>query len=162
MFTLTGLNPMSYPSAPLANVFTLGVRNLAAMRDFYQNLGWRLVVNDADYAAFELRGSVLALFPVAKLAADGRGQPESGQGGIRFTIGIMTDRREDVDALAGAVGAAGGRLAKAPVDAEFFEGRSAYFADPEENYWEIAWAPPDNPIVAAARRAAGASGQAEA
>ncbi len=31
----------------------------------------------------------------------------------------------------------------------------AYFADPEDNYWEIAWAPRDNPIVAAARRAAG-------
>ena len=62
MFTLTGLDPMSYPSAPLANVFTLGVRNLPAMRDFYQKLGWRLVVNDSDYAAFELRGSVLALF----------------------------------------------------------------------------------------------------
>jgi hypothetical protein len=35
------------------------------------------------------------------------------------------------------------------------EGRDAYFADPEGNYWEIAWAPPDNPVVAAARRAAG-------
>ena len=73
----------------------------------------------------------------------------------------MTDQREDVDAMAEAVDAAGRRLTKEPVDAEFFEGRSAYFADPEENYWEIAWAPPDNPIVAAARRAAGAPGQAE-
>jgi predicted lactoylglutathione lyase len=153
---------MSDPSAPLANVFTFGVRDLAALRDFYQKLGWRLVVNNADFAAFELRGSVLALFQVEKLAADGRGQPESGRGGIRFTIGIMTDQREDVDALARAVAAAGGRVTKAPADAEFFEGRSTYFADPEGNYWEIAWAPPDNPIVAAARRAAAAAGQAEA
>ena len=70
---MTDLYPMSYPSGPLANVFTLGVHNLAAMRGFYQKLGWQLVVNDADYAACELRGSVLALFPVAKLAADGQG-----------------------------------------------------------------------------------------
>jgi uncharacterized protein len=146
---------MSHTSAPLANVFTLGVRNLAAMRDFYERLGWRLVVNDAQYAAFELQGSVLALFPVAQLAADGRGQPESGGGGIRFTIGIMTDQRDEVDTLTRAVRAAGGRMTKDPVDAEFFEGRSAYFADPEGNYWEIVWAPPDNSIVAAARRAAG-------
>jgi predicted lactoylglutathione lyase len=139
----------------LANVLTLGVRNLAAMRDFYQRLGWPLVVNDPAYAAFELQGSVLALFPVEKLAADGRGQPESGRGGIRFTIGIMTDQRDEVDTLARAVRAAGGRMTKDPVDAEFFEGRSAYFADPEGNYWEIAWAPPANSIVAAARRAAG-------
>jgi uncharacterized protein len=34
-------------------------------------------------------------------------------------------------------------------------GRDAYFADPEGNYWEIAWSPPDNPVSAAARRAAG-------
>ena len=41
------------------------------------------------------------------------------------------------------------------MDAEFFVGRDAYFADPEGNYWEIACAPPDNPVVAASRRAAG-------
>ena len=40
-------------------------------------------------------------------------------------------------------------------DAEFFEGRDAYFADPEGNYWEVAWAAEDNPVTAAARRAAG-------
>jgi hypothetical protein len=47
------------------------------------------------------------------------------------------------------------------LDSEFFEGRSCYFADPEENFWEVAWAPPDNPIVAAARRAARADGSAQ-
>jgi len=39
--------------------------------------------------------------------------------------------------------------------AEFFEGRDAYFADPEGNYWETAWSARDNPVTAAARRAAG-------
>ena len=61
--------------------------------------------------------------------------------GIRFTIGIMVDHRDEVDRLAEVVRESGGRLTKEPVDAEFFEGRSAYFADPEDNYWEIAWAP---------------------
>jgi hypothetical protein len=42
---------------------------------------------------------------------------------------------------------------KPPTDGEFFVGRDAYFADPEGNYWEIACAPLDNPVVAAARRA---------
>ena len=23
-------------------------------------------------------------------------------------------------------------------------GRTAYFADPEDNYWEVAWVPPDS------------------
>ena len=59
-----------------------------------------------------------------------------------------------VDELARRARAAGATLTKEPTDAEFFEGRDAYFADPEGNYWEIAWAPDTNPVVAAARRAA--------
>jgi predicted lactoylglutathione lyase len=65
------------------------------------------------------------------------------------------DSPEEVDELAERVRRAGGTLTKEPVDAEFFVGRDAYFSDPEGNYWEIAWAPPDNPVVAASRRAAG-------
>jgi uncharacterized glyoxalase superfamily protein PhnB len=51
--------------------------------------------------------------------------------------------------------AAGAVLPKPPVEAEFFEGRDAYFSDPEGNFWEIAYAPADNPVVIASRRAAG-------
>ncbi len=140
---------------PLANVITLAARDVRALRDFYRGLGWPLVVDDEDFAAFELRGAVLALFAADKLAADGREKAEPRQGGIRFTIGIMAERREEVDELARRVRQGGGRVTKEPTDAEFFEGRSAYFADPEDNFWEIAWAPGDNAIVAAARRAAG-------
>ena len=95
------------------------------------------------------------MFAADKLAADGRATVEPRQGGIRLTLGIMVERREDVDQMADLVRQSGGRLTKAPTDAEFFEGRSASFADPEDTYWEIAWAPPDNAIVAAARGAAG-------
>lgn len=141
---------------PLANVITLGVRDLPRLREFYRRLGWTTVIEKDDYAAFELRGAVLALFPLEQLAADGRAEGGGEGGGIRFTIGIMADRREEVDRLCETVRAAGGRITKPPMDAEFFIGRSAYFADPEGNYWEIAWAPDDNPVIAAARRAAGA------
>jgi predicted lactoylglutathione lyase len=140
---------------PLANVITLGVRDLPALRGFYRRLGWPQVVDDDDFAAFELRGAVLTLYPVDKLAADGQREPERGNGGIRFTIGVMVDSAQAVDELAESMRRAGGRVTKEPVDAEVFEGRSAYVADPEGNYWEIAWAAPGNPILAAARRAAG-------
>ncbi len=146
---------MDKPQVPLANVVTLGARNVAALRDFYCALGWPLMMDDGDFAALELRGAVLALFAIDKLAADGRGQPEHGQGGIRFTLGIIVAEPGEVDSLADRVRRAGGQVTKEPVDAEFFAGHSAYFADPEGNYWEIAWAPGDNLIVAAARRAAG-------
>ena len=145
---------MDDEQAPLANVITFGARDVRVLRDFYRRLGWPQVVDADDFAAFELRGAVLALFPVDKLAADGHAEPEPGRGGIRFTIGVMAASADEVDEMTELVRQAGGRVTKEPVDAEFFAGRSAYFADPEGNYWEIAWADPDNAIVAAARRAA--------
>jgi len=140
---------------PLANIITLGVQNFGAQRDFYRRLGWPQAFDSDDFAVFELRGALLALFPVDKLAADSRAQPELGRGGIRFSVIINVDKPEDVDELAARVRQAGGKLTKEPVDAEFFVGRDAYFVDPEGNFWEIAWASPDNPVVAASRRAAG-------
>jgi len=142
---------------PLANIFTLGVRDFDAQCDFYRRLGWPLVFDSDDFAVFELRGAVLALFPVDKLAADSGTTPEIGNGGIRFSVIIAVDEARDVDTVAERVREAGGTFTKEPTDAEFFEGRDAYFTDPEGNYWEIAWAAQDNPVSAAARRAAGLS-----
>ena len=147
--------------SPLANVFTIGARDLATLRRFYRQLGWPQVVDNDDYTAFELRGAVLALFPADKLSADGNVAPVEGalgRDGIRFTIGILVERAPEVDELTEVMRRAGGTVTKEPTDGEFFEGRSAYVADPEGNYWEIAWAPPTNPIVAAAGRAATGGG----
>lgn len=146
---------MDQAHPPLANTVTLGVRDFDAQRNFYRRLGWPQAFDSDDFTAFELRGAVLALFPVDKLAADSRAQPELGGGGIRFNIIISVESPEEVDELADRARRAGGTLTKEPVDAEFFVGRDAYFSDPEGNYWEIAWAPADNPVVAASRRAAG-------
>jgi hypothetical protein len=105
---------------------------------------------------FALRGIVLAVFPLAKLAADGNTEPEPGAGGIRFTIGVQVHSAEEVDRLTEHMRAAGARVTKEPVDAEFFTGRSAYLFDPDGYYFEIVWADmPNNPFVIAARRAAG-------
>jgi predicted lactoylglutathione lyase len=142
-------------AAPLANTITLGVQDLSRERAFYVALGWPVVFDDGDFVAFELRGAVLTLFPVEKLAVDARARPEVGNGGIRSSVIISVDTPEAVDELAERVRVAGGTVTKPPVEPEFFEGRDAYFADPEGNFWEIAYAPADNPVVVAARRAAG-------
>ena len=118
---------------PLANIVTLGVRDFGAQGDFYRRLGWPQVLDSDDFAVFELRGALLALFPVGKLAIDARAEPENGGGGIRFAIIISVDSPDEVDELADRVRLAGGTLTKEPVDAEFFTGRDAYFADPEGN-----------------------------
>jgi predicted lactoylglutathione lyase len=139
----------------LANVITLGAVDFVRLRGFYQALKWPQVVDDEDFAAFELRGAVLALFAATRLAADGRADPDLAHPGLRFTIAVMAPSRDDLDQLVDKMRAAGAVVTKEPTDAEFFEGRSAYVADPEGNFWEIAWAPDDNAIVAAAKRAAG-------
>ena len=146
-------------SAPLANLITLGARDLPALREFYRALGWPQIIDDGEFVAFELRGIVLALFPVMQLARDGHTEPEPGTGGIRFTIGINVDTPDEVDRLTERMRNAGARVTKEPVDAEFFTGRSAYLCDPEGNYFEITWAESDNPVLIAVRRAAGAGAE---
>jgi predicted lactoylglutathione lyase len=140
---------------PLANVITLGVQDLSRERQFYEDLGWPTVMNSDDFVVFELRGALLALFPLDQLGRDAHATPERGRGGIRSAVIITVDRAEDVDAITAQARAAGATVTKQPVDAEFFEGRDAYFADPEGNYWEVAWVAGRNPVVDAARRAAG-------
>jgi len=140
---------------PLANIITLGVADIPAEREFYRRLGWPLVLDTDDFVVFELRGALLALFGIDNLGRDAHAVPERGRGGIRSSIIITADRPEDVDELTERARAAGARITKDAVAAEFFQGRDAYFADPEGNYWEVAWSAGDNPVTAAARRAAG-------
>ena len=140
---------------PLANTLTLGVRDFEAERSFYRRLGWPQVLDSEDFAVFEMRGALLALFPVEKLAADAHAGAEVGGGGIRFSMIISVDEPSEVDELIAQAEQAGATITKPPVDAEFFAGRDAYFSDPEGNFWEVAWASPDNPVVVAQRRAAG-------
>jgi hypothetical protein len=99
-------------SAPLANLITLGARDFVSLRDFYRNLGWPQIIDDGQFAAFELRGIVLALFPIDQLAHDGNAEPELGTGGIRFTIGMMVDAPDEVDRLTEQMRTSGARVTK--------------------------------------------------
>src|SRR5262249_58040067 len=85
------------------NIVPLGVQNFDAQRDFYRRVGWPQAFDSDDFAVFELRGALLALFPVDKLAADSHAQPELGRGGVRFSIIINVEKPEDVDELAARV-----------------------------------------------------------
>jgi uncharacterized protein len=136
-------------------VLTIGVRDFARMRKFYEDLGWPLAIDLDDLAAFQTHGAVLVLYPLDRLAADANlaaSPPNEGIGG--FNPAINVDRPEEVDETIAAVESAGGRVIKPPVQAEW-GGRSAYFADPEANLWEVAWVPPDSNMHAAIRTAGG-------
>ena len=135
------------------SVLTIGAHDLPSLRDFYKGLGWPLVVDLDDFAAFQTRGAVLTLYAIDELVADANaGHAVSGAGLRGVTLAINVDEREEVDQAIDAARNAGARVKKEPVDAEW-GGRSAYFTDPEDNYWEVAWVPPDSKVAQAIRRA---------
>lgn len=122
------------------NVVTLGARDLPRLRDFYLALGWEVAIEAEDFYAFRLDGVLLALFPWDTLAADGQAQAAPRAEGMRgFSLGINVERPEQVDEIIATVREAGAVVTKPPGDPIEFEGRNAYFADPEENYWEVVY-----------------------
>jgi len=122
------------------NVVTLGARDLPRLRKFYAALGWEVAIEAEDFCAFRLGGIFLALFPWDELAADGQAQTAPREDGMRgFSLGITVERPEQVDEIIAEVGNAGAVVTKPPGDPNEFEGRNAYFADPEENYWEVVY-----------------------
>ncbi len=136
------------------NVVTLGAREFATLRDFYRGLGWPQVVDLDDFAAFQMQGAVLTLFPLEQLAADARATAAAPERGMRgFTLAIVVDEPGKVDETIAAVREAGGRIAKEPVDAEEFVGRSSYFTDPEDNFWEVVYVDAGSRMAGAVRRA---------
>jgi uncharacterized protein len=143
---------MSIPAR--INVITLGAHDLPELRDFYVRLGWDLAVEGDDFCAFAMRGAVLTIYPRSELAADGHTTQAPPNEGVGITIAVNVDEREQVDAAIEAVKAAGAHVLKEPEDA-FWGGRSAYWADPENNVWEIAWAPADNSVAKLVRAATG-------
>ncbi len=124
------------------SLITIGAVNLPLLRSFYKRLEWEETKNSSDeYAVFKTAGVLLSLFPIEDLAKDAGVDLEKSTDtfrGVSFAINI--DKPEDVDATTEAIRKAGGTILREP-SAAFWGGRTAYFADPENNLWEIAWNP---------------------
>jgi catechol 2,3-dioxygenase-like lactoylglutathione lyase family enzyme len=123
------------------SLITLGARDHARMRDFYIGLGWPVGVDiEGDLTSFLLGGVVLALWPLHLLSAEAA--PDSPAPGpwSGVTLACNCDSKAEVDRAFAAAVAAGATVIAEPVDKDW-GGRSGYFADPEGNRWEVAWAP---------------------
>lgn len=139
-------------------VVTLGARDLPGLRDFYVALGWKLAVDMDDFAAFETRGAVLTLYRLDSLNDDAglHGHvPEKGPRGSNLAINV--DEPEQVDEAIEGARTAGAKIAREPYTADW-GGRTAYFLDPEENLWEVAWVPQDSVMAGLVRKALGETG----
>ena len=122
-------------------VITLGAHDMAAMRAFYRGLGWSEARNSSDaFASFLTSGAILALFPFEHLAEDaGILASDIGTEFRGVTIAMNVESAELVDRTIDELREAGARITKKPEPA--WGGRSAYFADPEGNLWEVVWVP---------------------
>ena len=125
---------------PRLNIVTLGVKDLKISREFYQNaLGWQATKeSDDNIVFFNHGGIVLGLYPLDKLAEDAEVSPDkSGFSGV--TLAINLDTKDGVDELYNSIITKGGKSLVKP-RVTFWGGYDAYFADPDGNVWEIAWA----------------------
>lgn len=124
------------------SLLTIGCLDLPVLREFYARLGWEETDHGFEnYAIFKTAGVMLSLFPLEDLAKDSGVEIHKSPNlfsGVAFAVNV--DQPEQVDAAIEQVRQSGGKIVREPSDA-FWGGRTAYFADPENNLWEIAWNP---------------------
>ncbi|WP_163100584.1 VOC family protein [Peribacillus alkalitolerans] len=124
------------------SLLTIGAFNLPLLRSFYKSLGWEETEFSSDtYAAFKTAGVILSIFPIEELAKDAGivfSHSVESYRGVTFAINV--DHPEQVDSTMEYINELGGKILREPSDA-FWGGRTAYFSDPENNLWEVAWNP---------------------
>ncbi len=122
------------------SLVTLGVRDLAVSRRFYERLGWQASPrSSADIIFFQMNGLVFSLYGRDALAADATIDPATiGVGG--GTIAVNFRSENEVDAAMKDAEAAGATVLKPPQKV-FWGGYSGYFADPDGHLWELAYNP---------------------
>jgi len=124
------------------SLLTIGAFDLPALRLFYQRLAWTEQDFSSDtYSVFNTAGVLLTLFPISELASDaGVEFKQSVKMYNNITLAINVETPELVDDTIAKIKIAGGKILRMPSDA-FWGGRTSYFADPENNLWEVAWNP---------------------
>jgi catechol 2,3-dioxygenase-like lactoylglutathione lyase family enzyme len=112
------------------SLVTLGVRDLARARAFYEALGWRGAQQPDDQVAFyQAGGIVFGLWA----ALGGHGAP-----GVELAHNVRS--ASEVDALLAAVEQAGGAIVRPAARADW-GGYTGAFADPDGYVWEVAHNP---------------------
>ena len=121
------------------SLVTLGVRDLARARAFYERLGWTTgAAPEDDVAFFQAGGMVLALWGREQLQEDSAVEDTGGWGGI--TLAYNARSPEEVDAVIEEARAAGATIGRAGAET-FWGGYSGLFIDPEGHPWEVAHNP---------------------
>jgi uncharacterized protein len=122
------------------SMVTLGVRDLAASKRFYESLGFSISKNsDENIVWFSTGSTVLGLYPWERLADDVP-VPATGSGFRGVTLAMNLTGKQAVDDLIEKVRTLGAKVLKEP-QMVFWGGYSSYFEDPDGHLWEVAWNP---------------------
>ncbi len=121
------------------SLITLGARDLARARAFYEAHGWTTrAAPDDDVVFFQAGGMVVALWDRGELAEDSGVEDGGGWGGITPAHNVRSPA--EVDAVIEEARRAGADIVREPAET-FWGGYSAAFTDPEGHPWEIAHNP---------------------
>jgi catechol 2,3-dioxygenase-like lactoylglutathione lyase family enzyme len=121
------------------SLVTLGVRNLARSRAFYEALGWKSGAQPADDVVFfKAGGAIVALWSRESLAEDSTVEDTGGWGGVTLAHNVESPAR--VDEVLREAEAAGATIGR-PGAETFWGGYSGVFLDPDGHPWEVAHNP---------------------
>ena len=121
------------------SLVTLGVRDLARARAFYEALGWKTGAKpDDDVVFFQSGGMIVALWGREQLAEDSAVQDGGGWGGVTLAHNVRSP--EEVDAVLAEAERAGAMISR-PGGKTFWGGYSGVFVDPDGHPWEVAHNP---------------------
>src|SRR3954449_6501259 len=121
------------------SLVTLGVRDLARSRGFYEALGWKSgAAPDDEVVFFQAGGMIVALWGREQLAEDTAVEDSGGWGGV--TLAYNARSPEEVDEVLAEAEAAGGGIGR-PGAETFWGGYSGIFLDPDGHPWEVAHNP---------------------
>ena len=121
------------------SLITLGVKDLAKSRRFYESLGWKLGgPSNPQVAFFQLGGIIIGLWSKDALATEAGVSHGKGFGGIVLAQNVAD--QESVDRVLAEAERAGGKIT-AEASEKFWGGYSGYFTDLDGYPWEVAWNP---------------------
>jgi predicted lactoylglutathione lyase len=121
------------------SLVTLGVRDLARSRAFYEALGWTTnAAPDDDVVFFQAGGIIVGLWGRDELAADSGLEDSGGWGGITLAHNVRSPA--EVDAVIDEAERAGARIPRRGAET-FWGGYSGLFVDPDGHPWEVAHNP---------------------
>ena len=119
-------------------MITLGVRDIAASRTFYERLGWRVGIDVQETVFFQIGDSILGLWGRDKLAEDCGVADGEGWGGVALAHNVAST--DEVDRVIERARSAGVRIGREPAPT-FYGGYAGVFIDPDGHPWEVAYNP---------------------